>query len=341
MNRLNIDRILSNGIFPHPFPTPQLVETHLSYILLGKSFAYKFKKEIKYSFLDFSTLKQRKYFCERELLLNNRFTKGLYLGVVPVRQHGSEIWVDGIEGKVIDYAIKMKRLKDDRQMHRMLEHHQVTLKHIGDIASTLRKFHQQTTVIHRPFDRAVFASRFNDLQSLSDFIGTALGSASANIIANAVLNSDAFLNEHQGLFSRRVDDGWVRDCHGDLHSRNIFLYARPILFDCIEFNDEFRQIDILDELAFFCMDLEAAGFDELSKSFMTFYFAKDQAGFGKEEQMLFTYYKGYRANVRAKVNALRAMQAEGPVRQQNLADVKKYLDLLDQYMSEGWNHQPV
>ncbi|MBP6680728.1 MAG: hypothetical protein KA166_06020, partial [Saprospiraceae bacterium] len=150
-----------------------------------------------------------------------------------------------------------------------------------------------------------------------------------------------FLNEHQGLFSRRVDDGWVRDCHGDLHSRNIFLYARPILFDCIEFNDEFRQIDILDELAFFCMDLEAAGFDELSKSFMTFYFAKDQAGFGKEEQMLFTYYKGYRANVRAKVNALRAMQAEGPVRQQNLADVKKYLDLLDQYMSEGWNHQPV
>ncbi len=332
MNRLNIDRILSNGIFPHPFPTPQLVETHLSYILLGKSFAYKFKKEIKYSFLDFSTLKQRKYFCERELLLNNRFTKGLYLGVVPVRQHGSEIWVDGIEGKVIDYAIKMKRLKDDRQMHRMLEHHQVTLKHIGDIASTLRKFHQQTTVIHRPFDRAVFSARFNDLQSVSSFIGTALGPSSADIIANAVHTSDAFLKNHQALFSMRIDEGWVRDCHGDLHSRNIFLYARPILFDCIEFNDEFRQIDILDELAFFCMDLEAARFGDLSRSFITFYFAKDQAEFGKEEQMLFTYYKGYRANVRAKVNALRAMQAEGAVRQQNLDDVKRYLDLLDQYM---------
>jgi len=329
MNRLNIDRILSNGIFPHPFPTPQLVETHLSYILLGKSFAYKFKKEIKYSFLDFSTLEQRKYFCEREVLLNNRFTKGLYLGVVPVRQQGSEIWVDGIEGKVIDYAIKMKRLKEDRQMHRMLEHHQVTLKHIKDVASTLRKFHQQTTIIHQPFDRGVFASRFNDLQSVADFIGIALGPSSADIIANAVRTSDAFLKDHQGLFSKRVADGWVRDCHGDLH---IFLYARPILFDCIEFNDEFRQIDILDELAFFCMDLEAAGFEDLSRSFMTFYFAKDQAGFGKEEQMLFTYYKSYRANVRAKVNALRAIQAEGAVREQNLADVKKYLDLLDRYM---------
>lgn len=341
MNRKNIDLILSEGMFPHPFHERQLVETHLSYILLGKSFAYKFKKEIKYSFLDFSTMEQRKYFCEREMLLNNRFTKGLYLGVVPVRQHGSEIRVDGREGKVIDYAIKMKRLKDDRQMHRMLEQNQVTLKHIGDIASTLRKFHQHTAIIHKSFDRALFALRFNDLQSVSAFIGTALGPASATIIANAIRTSDTFLKHHQDFFSKRVDNGWVRDCHGDLHSRNIFLNPRPILFDCIEFNDEFRQIDILDELAFFCMDLEAAGFGDLSKSFMTFYFGKDKAGFGREEQMLFTYYKAYRANVRAKVNALRAMQAEGPVRQQNLADTKKYLDLMDQYMRVDMNHQPV
>lgn len=332
MNQRIIEFILSEGMFPHPFHHRQLVETHLSYIVLGRSYAYKFKKEIKYSFLDFSTLEQRKYFCEKEVLLNNRFTKGLYLGVVPVRQHGSEIWVDGTEGKIIDYAIKMKRLKDDRQMHRMLEKNQVTLKHIGDIASTLRKFHQQTTIIHKPFDLALFSARFNDLQSVSAFIGTSLGSASAAIVANAVRTSDAFLKRHQDLFSKRVHDSWVRDCHGDLHSRNIFLYARPILFDCIEFNDEFRQIDILDELAFFCMDLEVAGFDGLSESFTTFYFAKDKSDFGQKEQMLFTYYKGYRANVRAKVNALRAMQAEGPARQQNLVDVKKYLDLMEQYM---------
>lgn len=341
MNRRYIDLILSEGVFPHPFHERQLVETHLSYIVLGKSFAYKFKKEIKYSFLDFSTLEQRKYFCEREVLLNNRFTKGLYLGVVTIRQHGSEIRVDGTEGKVIDYAIKMKRLKDDRQMHRMLERNQVTLRHMQDIASTLRRFHQHTTILHQPFDRALFALRFNDLQSVSDFIGTALGAASANIISNAVRNSDAFLKEHQDLFSKRVDDGWVRDCHGDLHSRNIFLYARPILFDCIEFNDEFRHIDILDELAFFCMDLEAAGFSDLSNAFLKFYFAKNQASFGLEEKLLFTYYKGYRANVRAKVNALRAMQAEGPVRQQNLADVKKYLDLVSQYMTVDLNHQTI
>jgi aminoglycoside phosphotransferase family enzyme len=332
MNKRLIERILSEGIFPHSFPRRQLVETHLSYIMLGRSFAYKFKKEIKYSFLDFSTLAQRKYFCEREVMLNNRFTKGLYLGVVSVRQHGSEIRVDGTEGKIVDYAIRMKRLKDDRQMHRMLEKQQVTPKHIGDIASTLRKFHQQTTIIYKPFDLDLFSTRFNDLQSVSAFIGTALGSASATIITNAVRLSDAFLKSHQDFFKKRVDDGWVRDCHGDLHSRNIFLYAHPILFDCIEFNDEFRQIDILDELAFFCMDLEAAGFDGLSKSFMTFYFAKDTSGFGKEEQMLFTYYKAYRANVRAKVNALRAVQAEGPIRQQNLADTRKYLDLMDRYI---------
>ncbi|HNR05835.1 MAG TPA: hypothetical protein PKM27_00890 [Saprospiraceae bacterium] len=328
MNREQIDILLKAGRFPHP----SLIETHISYVILGNSLAYKFKKEIKYSFLDFSTLKKRKFYCEREVLLNNRFSKGVYLGVVAVRQDKKGITVDGPEGKIIDYAVKMKRLKSSNQMHRMLEKKQVTRAHIQALASTIRRFHLHTDVIRAPFRPRTFSSRFNDLLSVSGFVKSVLGSSWDELIKNAVRLSDRFLKLHHDLFIKRIKMGFIRDCHGDLHSRNIFLYRKPILFDCIEFNDDFRKMDVLDEIAFFCMDLEAEGFYLLSKAFTDDYFHKDPGAFGPREQMLFTYYKSYRANVRAKVNALRAMKAEGAQRKKYLDEVKKYLKLMDGYL---------
>jgi uncharacterized protein len=335
MNSRLIQAIIQTGKFKHPFTKRTLVETHISYVILGTSFAYKFKKEIKYSFLDFSTLSKRKYFCEREVALNNRLTEGVYLGVVHVRENKGEISVDGTEGKIIDYAIKMKRLKDAKQMHLMLQAKQVTLKHIKALALMIRNFHDRAEVIHTHFREDHFSSRFNDILSVSDFIKTELGTDQAKIIEKAVRISDAFLKDHHDTFEQRITDGYIRDCHGDLHSRNIFLYTKPIIFDCLEFNDEFRQIDILDELAFFCMDLEAEGYHDLSKAFTDYYFSKAKNTFGKREQLLFTYYKCYRANVRAKVNALRAMKPDSPLRKKNLEDVKKYLALMDGYLGMG------
>lgn len=334
MNSRLIQTILDTGKFQHAFMKRKLVETHISYVILGTSFAYKFKKEIIYSFLDFSTLQKRKYYCERELMLNNRLTKGMYLEVVPVRQERSGISIDGPDGKIIDYAIKMKRMQDAKQMHLMLDKKQVTLQHIRSLAVLIRKFHDRTDVIHRKFNKDHFSSRFNDIQSVSDFVKKSLGVEKVKAIEKAMHISDHFLDKHQNLFSKRVEGGFIRDCHGDLHSRNIFLYAHPVIFDCIEFNDEFRQIDVLDELAFFCMDLEAEGFYALSKAFMDYYFAKMINEFGKKEHLLFTYYKCYRANVRAKVNALRALKAEGDVLEKNLRDVKKYLTLMGSYLVE-------
>jgi uncharacterized protein len=333
MNSRIIQRIVEEGQFSHPFSVRKLVETHISYVILGTSFAYKFKKEIKYSFLDFSTLGKRKFYCEQEVLLNNRFSKGVYLKVVPVRLTNSGIRVDGRNGEIIDYAVKMKRLRENKQMHVMLDKKQVTKDHIRALAVMIRKFHERATVIHRNFNAGHFATRFNDILSVSDFVKGALGAQQATIIKKAIHSADLFLRQHQDLFLQRVKEGHIRDCHGDLHARNIFLYHPPILFDCLEFNDEFRQIDVLDELAFFCMDLEAEGYYALSKAFIDFYFAKTKNEFGRPERLLFTYYKCYRANVRAKVNALRAMSAEEPIRQKRLDDVKKYLVLMDGYLA--------
>ena len=333
MNSRQIEIIFHSGRFPHPYTNRKLIETHISYVILGNSLVYKFKKEIKYSFLDFSTLKKRKFYCEREVLLNNRFSKGVYLAVVPVHQKKNEISIDGPEGKIIDYAVKMKRLKESKQMHLMLEKKQVKRNHIEALASLIRNFHGRAEVIHTPFQPNTFSSRFNDLLSVTDFIKPVLGSTWAKTIKNAVRLSDLFLKRYHDLFVQRIERGFIRDCHGDLHSRNIFLYHSPILFDCLEFNDEFRKMDVLDEIAFFCMDLEAEGFYQLSKAFTDYYYYRDKKAFGPREQLLFTYYKSYRANVRAKVNALRAMTAEGTQRIKNLDDVKKYLTLMKNYLA--------
>ena len=334
MNQRLIEEILKSGKFPHVFDNRKLIETHISYVILGTSFAYKFKKEIKYSFLDFSTLQHRKYFCERELMLNNRLTKGMYLDVVPVHRHKSEVIIDGSRGEIVDYAIKMKRMQDAKQMHVMLEKNQVTATHIKALALLIRNFHERTEVVKRPYDHTQFSSRFNDLLSTTGIVEKFLGAKAVKLMDKAVRISDHFLANHRNLFVERVEKGWIRDCHGDLHSRNIFLYAKPVIFDCIEFNDEYRQTDVLDEIAFFCMDLEAQGCYHLSKEFLVNYFNKASKEFGRSEQLLFTYYKCYRANVRAKVNALRAKTAEGDVLRKNLADINKYLELMDSYALE-------
>ena len=334
MNNQQINRLLNSPVIHPSSKKWKLVETHISYVLLGSKYVFKIKKNIRYSFLNFSTLKMRKHYCERELKLNKRLTRDIYLKVVPVMEHNKTIIINGSEGKIIDYAIMMKRLKDEKQMNLMLRANRVTGKHINALATVLRDFHSTTTIIKRKIQLSDFSSRFNDIRSVQAFVEVNLGKAAAKIIIDAIYTSDLFLKKNKKLLIRRSAEGFVKDGHGDLHSRNIFLYQKPVIFDCIEFNDEFRQNDILDELAFFCMDLEAEGFHELSKAFTRRYFKNAGNEFGKDEQLLFVYYKCYRANVRAKVNALRAMQADGAERKKNLQDVSKYLDLMSRYLDQ-------
>ena len=333
MNAGLIERIMRDGAFPHIFTDRELVETHISYVILGSGYAYKFKKDMVYSFLDFSTIERRKYYCEREVALNNRLSSGIYLGVVPVRLGDAGVFVDSGEGEVVDYAVKMKRLDGRLQMHAMLEKGQVTYAHIEAIAAVIRDFHDRAEVIRQPVDMDGMAAKFNDLLSVAPFIRDVLGAVHADRMAVACRTSDHFLAQHRDLFVARIEGGFVRDGHGDLHSRNIFLYADPVIFDCLEFNDEFRQIDILDELAFFCMDLDAAGADDLSNPFTEAYFNRPGDRFGREERLLFTYYKSYRANVRAKVNALRAISGDEAVSSKGLFEFDRYLTLMERYLA--------
>ncbi len=161
----------------------------------------------------------------------------------------------------------------------------------------------------------------------------AKGSMYASIIGSAIKASDDFLKRNKDLLTARLRAGFFRDCHGDLHSRNIFLLPSPQPFDCIEFNDDYRQIDVLNEVAFLCMDLDAFGKKDLSELFLEYYNQFFPSMKSSKEHYLFVFYKAYRANVRAKVNSLRAKSAVNEKeRTKALSEVDKYLRLMESYL---------
>ena len=323
MTRENIDTLSAN------INSIELIDTHISWVILCDDFVFKIKKPIHYSFLDFSTLDKRKLYCEREIELNKRLTDGIYLDVQPVKYH-EQIFIGNAEGKIIDYAVRMKRIDSEKQMDKLLLKKQVSVTDIKNLAEKISRFHQQTNIIyHKNF--LDVQGMFNDIITQKDFLKTHLFCNS--LIENAIEASDTFIKNNKLLFKTRLENGFVRDCHGDLHSRNIFLLPEPQPFDCIEFNDDFRQIDVLNEIAFLCMDLDACGAQDLSELFVENYNALFPAMQTAEDKMLFIYYKAYRANIGAKVNSLRAKDAIDKTEKIHALDeVYKYLLLMNSYI---------
>lgn len=311
----------------------EIIETHISWVILTDNFAYKFKKPLHLHFLDFSTLEARKESCEKEYILNNRLAKEIYLGVLPIKKQ-ADTWIIGEEeGEIHDYAVWMKRVDRETEMQLMIRKGAVTTDHIVQLAEQVATFHLSAEIIKPGWDAAELKNEFNDLSSVCDFVVENLGEKYGDLINEAITISDVFLDRKWPEIQVRIEKGYIRDVHGDLHAGNIFLAEKPIIFDCIEFNDLFRQIDVLNEIAFFCMDMEVHERDDLSELFLEEYTSRMEALDQAFEPELFEYYKSYRANVRAKVKALAAMQAEGEQVQLLLQEVKDYLLLMRRYLA--------
>ena len=331
MDKYQINRLVKHGAYKGNLLNGKLIETHISWVILSKKFTFKIKKRMHYSFLNFSSLSKRKFYCERELILNRRISD-IYLDVLPIKRVDDNLYIGEGKGKIIDYAVRMKRLQIAKQMNHLLQKKGVSKIQINVLAKKIADFHQGADIILTPFNKTRAKNEFNDILSVIDWIKINLANGYSELIEKNVRNSDNFLDQNEEFIKNRIKAGFWRDVHGDLHSKNIFLYKDPIIFDCIEFNDAFRQIDVLNEVAFFCMDLEAFKRVDLSKQFMKTYFEFFPCMKTRQEECLFTYYKTYRANVRAKVNALRAMQAtEASVINKYIKEIKKYLNLMDQY----------
>lgn len=327
-------QLASKGLSEKETKPPELIETHISWVLLFDHFVFKIKKPIRYNFLDFSTIEKRKYYCEREILLNKRLTKDIYLDVQPIKRRSGLLSLGGAEGETIDYAVRMNKVDGSKQMDRLLSDDNVSPAEIHKLAKKIADFHKTTEIIYDK-DFMAIKDEFDDLNSEKDYIQDHLGKNMGAIISRAIDFSRSFIEKHKELLASRLQEGFFRDGHGDLHSRNIFLLPDPQPFDCIEFNDDFRRIDVLNEIAFLCMDLEATERKDLADLFFSDYHAYFPAARNNAEKNLFTYYKSYRANVRAKVNSLRARSAESEAdKNYALEQAKKYLHLMDEYISE-------
>ena len=149
MNKKGIDQILKNKAYPDVASEGELIETHISWVILSENFAFKIKKPIQYSFLSFSTLEKRKFYCEKELDLNERLTENVYLEVVPIRFYDGKWTIEGKVGKIVDYALKMKRLDNRRRMDVLLQKNEVTEKNMEQLADQLAGFHAFTDTIEK------------------------------------------------------------------------------------------------------------------------------------------------------------------------------------------------
>jgi len=280
-----------------------ILQTHISFVVLTGRYVYKIKKAVNFGFLDFSTLDKRKYYCKKEVELNSRFSKDVYLGVYPVTFDGKKYAING-KGEVVDYMVKMRQLSEEDLMKSRFRKGTITLEDIARIGEAIATFHK-ISAGSKEIDEfgKLDAVKFNtdeNFQQTAEFIGDSISKEQYKDLKNW---TGEFYKAHQELFTQRVKDGKIRDCHGDLHMEHICLTDPIVIFDCIEFNDRFRYSDTLSDIAFLLMDLEFNGGARWSEQLCKTYLS--QAGEKDDDliRRLIKFYKVYRAYVRGKVTS--------------------------------------
>jgi aminoglycoside phosphotransferase family enzyme/predicted kinase len=322
--------LLDRRSYPHRPRSIRLVETHASYVLIARPFVYKVKKPVNYGFLDFSTLEKRRHFCEREVSLNRRLSPDVHLGVVPIFLWKGRLTFD-TEGKVVEYAVKMRKLDARYFLSRLLKRNEVGSKELDRIVSALREFYES----QKPTDSIVKWGRVERLKistrenfrQVKDFLGATISAPAFEAIR---CYTGDFYRRHAPLFESRVRERRIRDCHGDLHLDHVHLAPGQLsIYDCIEFNDRFRYLDVASDVAFLAMDFDFQGRWDLS-----LYFTSRMAGSLDDPAMpaLMDFYKCYRAFVRGKVESL---QTRGSKSHPSRAHARRYFQLALRYAIAG------
>jgi len=309
---------------------PRVVETHISWVILAGSLAWKIKKPVDFGFLDFSTLEKRRACCEEEVRLNRRLAPTCYLGVVPITCREGRCRFDG-EGPAVEYAVKMKRFDSGKQLDRLLETGELSGGRMDAIADLVAHFHLSGAAVSRErgHPEQVCGPARDNFRHIEHLRGTSL----SPVFRRMDDWNTAACQRLRPAMEERRRMGWIRECHGDLHLANMaWDDGAPLIFDCIEFNEDFRWIDVMSEAAFLFMDLHARGAPELGWRFLNRYL--EHTG-DYEGLLLFRFYLVYRAMVRAKIAALRSNQL--PVGGEKNAldeEFEHYLQLADSFRRE-------
>ena len=301
--------LMDPSIYPEPTTAVEVRETHISLVFLTDQYAYKIKKPVDLGFLDYSSLEQRRQLCEQEVALNRRLSADVYLDVMPISQHGSRYRFCNA-GPIVEYAVKMRRLPDDATLEAQLRHGAGAAATLTELARRLAAFHDAHPVpLTSPpsiygTHAQVRADWRENFDQTTDAIGQTLSASQYAGIQQAVTG---FLSRRQAWFDERHAAGRVRDCHGDLRAEHIYPEAGSLqIIDCIEFNPQFRYIDVASEVAFLAMDLERLGFAAHADDFARDYV---EASGDVTLYRLLDFYRCYRAYVRGKVRSFLLQEA--------------------------------
>ncbi len=342
--KFNISKMMHPAVYDHPVTNIQLIETHISWVILTGDFAYKIKKPVDFGFLNFSTLEKRHYFCQQELDLNRKLAPEIYLDVVAISGTLNEPRLSG-SSTVFEYAVKMKQFPQSAQLDNMLAAAELKLEHMDAIAHMTAYFHQSTDIANEAMDygnkETLYQPVEENFKQINEHLVSELHTDKQYADKLTVLSqwSRSELAKQQAVFAQRKADGFIRQCHGDMHLRNlVWLDNKPVAFDCIEFNDKLSWIDVISEIAFLIMDLQHRQQHQLANRFLNCYLevTGDYAGLS-----VLPFYLCYRALVRAKVNALRVEQKNitDKEKQQTdtefMAEFESYLELASSYIKHS------
>lgn len=329
-----VELLQDPNFYSPPVDSVSLRETHISVVFLTGDVVYKIKKPVDMDFLDFSTLEKRRHFCYREVELNRRLTRDVYLDVVPITFQQDHYDLDG-SGRPVEYAVKMRQLPHSATMVKLLRKGELGRKHINLLAQVLSRFFEHAKTGGQIDSCGSLATiRKNceeNFMQLKEFAGEVISLKGLLFVRST---TRSFLNRRKMLFKRRIDNGKIRECHGDLRAGHIYFTDDEIqIIDCIEFNERFRYNDVACDLAFLAMDLDFEGFSTESQDLLKYYVG---ASGDADVYILMNFYKSYRALVRVKVNCLRLRQghlAEAR-RSELLEETQRYMELACQYVEQ-------
>lgn len=328
-----IEALQKKSLYDHPVESFQLLETHISWVLLTGPYAYKLKKPVDLGFVDFSTLELREKYCHEELRLNRRLAPELYRKVIPITGSEETPEFNGA-GKIIDYAVQMVQFPQDRLLSVAIRENRLMAGQINQLAEEVAEFHAKIAVAGADLEwgtpEKVLAPVEENFRHVNEMF-----SADETILEQLNLirtENERCFQESGSLFQDRKSQGYIRECHGDMHLGNMILSERGVtLFDCLEFNAGLRWVDVMSEVAFVVMDLEDRGRADFAMQFLNRYLelTGDYTGVP-----LLRFYLSYRAMVRAKVAAIRLSQPQ--ISDSIAADVheefQSYLDLAKNYV---------
>jgi len=297
-----IESLLHGTAYPHPVDNIRLLETHISWVILTGSFAYKIKKPIKLEFLDFLSLERRKYFCGEELRLNRRWAAELYLDVVPICGSFEKPVVGGT-GSPIEYAVKMLQFPQSAQLDEQLDDGLLNDADMVELAEMIAAQHGLVEVAAQSSAAEAVESVRHPMLENIEHLKSHVSRADLQSLSSWTSNN---LRDLQATLIQRQKDGFIRECHGDLHLRNLVRLASGIAaFDCVEFSADLRNIDVMSDVSFLMMDLIARERQDLAYLFINRYLecTGDYSGMS-----VFGLYYVYHALIRAKIAAIRSVE---------------------------------